>query len=192
MFILSKCVFWIQIQVLNSYYILSFNYSISFLPYNNWSKEVMSNSFALREFTIPPWRETRSPLGFSDKSAKKSRNFICFTQKPSILPRSCPTCWDITETAVRPPATTGQQAGEATMTTLIFFQHRWWGVVGSVHVELLVLLVHDALNALNRISPFTHNGSSLLRCPHTSSMVMISWVLSPTVLRSPASSCGLV
>jgi hypothetical protein len=46
----------------------------------------MSNSFALWEFTIPPRRETRSPLGFSDKSAKKSRNFRCYAQKPSILP----------------------------------------------------------------------------------------------------------
>jgi hypothetical protein len=56
----------------------------------------MSNSFALQEFTILPRRETRSPLGFSDKSAKKSHNFRCYAQKPSILPRSCPTCWDIT------------------------------------------------------------------------------------------------
>jgi hypothetical protein len=55
----------------------------------------MSNSFALQEFTIPPRRETRFPLGFSDKSAKKSCNFRCYAQKPSILPRSCPTCWDI-------------------------------------------------------------------------------------------------
>jgi hypothetical protein len=30
----------------------------------------MSNSFTLREFTIPPRRETRSPLGFSDKARK--------------------------------------------------------------------------------------------------------------------------
>jgi hypothetical protein len=56
----------------------------------------MSNSFALREYTIPPRRETRSPLGFSDKSAKKSCNFRWYAQKPSILPRSCPTCWDVT------------------------------------------------------------------------------------------------
>jgi hypothetical protein len=56
----------------------------------------MSNSFAPREFTIPPRREIRSSIGFSDKSAKKSRNFRCYAQKPSILPRSCPTCWDIT------------------------------------------------------------------------------------------------
>jgi hypothetical protein len=54
-------------------------------------------SFALREFTIPPQREIRSLLGFRDKSAKKSRNFRCYAQKPSILPRSCPTCWDITQ-----------------------------------------------------------------------------------------------
>jgi hypothetical protein len=32
----------------------------------------MSNSFALQEFTIPPRRETRFPLGFSDKSVKKN------------------------------------------------------------------------------------------------------------------------
>jgi hypothetical protein len=56
----------------------------------------MSISFALREFTIPPRREIRSLLGFSDKSTKKSRNFRCYAQKPSILHRSCPTCWDIT------------------------------------------------------------------------------------------------
>jgi hypothetical protein len=57
----------------------------------------MSNSFALREYTIPPRRENRSPLGFSNKSAKKSRNFRCYAQKPSKLPRSCPTCWDVTK-----------------------------------------------------------------------------------------------
>jgi hypothetical protein len=56
----------------------------------------MSNSFALREYNIPPRRETRSLLGFSDKSAKKSRNFRWYAQKPSNLPRNCPTCWDVT------------------------------------------------------------------------------------------------
>jgi hypothetical protein len=56
----------------------------------------MSNSLALREFTIPSRREIRSLLGFSKKSVKKSRNFRCNAQKPSILPQSCPTCWDIT------------------------------------------------------------------------------------------------
>jgi hypothetical protein len=75
---------------------LGFSHSISLLPTSNRSKEIMSTSFALQEFTIPSRREIRSLLGFSDKSAKKSHNFRCYAQKPSILPRSCPTCWDIT------------------------------------------------------------------------------------------------
>jgi hypothetical protein len=100
MFILSKCVFWIQIQFHNSnssFEFLVLVIQFHFFPTSNWSKGVMSNSFAPQEFTIPPRRETRSPLGFSDKSAKKYRNFRCYAQKPSILPRSCPTCWDITD-----------------------------------------------------------------------------------------------
>jgi hypothetical protein len=45
----------------------------------------------------PRRRETRSLLGFSDKSVKKSRNFRCYVQKPSNLPRNCPACWDVTD-----------------------------------------------------------------------------------------------
>jgi hypothetical protein len=63
----------------------------------------MSNSLTLREFTIPPRREIWSLLGFSNKSVKKSRNFRWNAQNSSILPRSCPTCWDITITKHRIP-----------------------------------------------------------------------------------------
>jgi hypothetical protein len=70
---------------------LGFSHSTSLLPTSNRSKEVMLISFALREFTISSRREIRSLLGFSDKSAKKSHNFRCYAQKPSILPQSCPT-----------------------------------------------------------------------------------------------------
>jgi hypothetical protein len=32
---------------------------------------------------------------------KKSRNLRCYAQKPSKLPQSCPTCWDVTFTLER-------------------------------------------------------------------------------------------
>jgi hypothetical protein len=54
----------------------------------------------LSQFEIIPFPledRARSLLGFSVKSVKKSRNFKFNAQKPSILPHSCPTCWDITE-----------------------------------------------------------------------------------------------
>jgi hypothetical protein len=76
--------------------LLNFSQSTPLFSTSNRSKVVMSISLALREFTIPCRREIRSLLGFSNKSAKKSRNFRCNAQKLSILPRSCPTCWDTT------------------------------------------------------------------------------------------------
>jgi hypothetical protein len=51
-------------------------------PHHKGSKEIMSKSFALREFTSSPRREIRSLLGFRNKSAKKSHNFRCNAQKP--------------------------------------------------------------------------------------------------------------
>jgi hypothetical protein len=93
-----KFYFIIQIQVLNSYYILRFSYSISFLPPQAIDQKRSCRILSHFESSpFPPRRETRSPLGFSDKNVKKSRNFGCYAQKPSILPRNRPTCWDITK-----------------------------------------------------------------------------------------------
>jgi hypothetical protein len=93
---------------------LSFSHLTQLFPTSNRPKEVMSNSLALREFTIPPRREIRSLLAFSNKSAKKSRNFRCNAQNPSTLSRSCPTCWDIT--LRRRAAKTESRGGLVTVT----------------------------------------------------------------------------
>jgi hypothetical protein len=89
--------FIIQNQVLNSYYILRLSYSISFLPHKQLIKRGPVEFVCTPRVHHSPRREIRSPLGFSGKSVKKSRNFRCYAQKPSILPQSCPMCWDITD-----------------------------------------------------------------------------------------------